>query len=396
MSTMINKRNNILYIQPNSEVGGSDIALLRLVKSLDKERYCPTVLLPGDGPLVGLLKEAGCRVEFLEMMQLRTLPDVDYQFRYIGKFWPTVRQIARIIKRDKIDLVHTNSLFSLYGAWAAWLSGCAHLWHVREIPPAVPVAKRIFSKLVLKLSTRVVVMTEACQQGLFDGMEVPDGKVEALADGLDLSRWRSDISGERIRRELSIGPKVPLVGFVARLDPWKGLDVFLKAAAIVSRQYEDARFLVSGGAPEGYESYEKEMQQLAVDLGLEGKLQFLGWRYRMDDILEVMSALSVMSHTSISPEPFGLVLIEAMAAARPVVAAAAGGPLEIVVDGQTGFLTEPGNAEAHGEALCKLLADEQLQQRMGMAGRERVERCYSMEVFSQNLDEIYEGIFEGY
>ncbi|MBN2374998.1 MAG: glycosyltransferase family 4 protein [Sedimentisphaerales bacterium] len=391
---MSSKRKNILYIQPNSEVGGSDIALLRLVESLDKERYCPTVLLPGNGPLVDLLKGTGSRVEFLEMLQLRTLPDVDYQFGYLGKFWPTVRQIARLIKRDNIDLVHTNSLFSLYGAWAAWLSGCAHLWHVREIPPAVPVAKRIFGKLVLKLSTRVVVMTGACHQGLFADMAVPNGKVVSLTDGLDLNRWRVDISGERIRRELSIGPEVPLVGFVARLDPWKGLDVFLKAAAIVAKQHDDARFLVSGGAPEGYENYEKEMQQLAVDLGLEGKVQFLGWRYRMDDILEVMSALSVFSHTSISPEPFGLVLIEAMSAARPVVAAAAGGPLEIVKDGETGFLTEPGNAEAHGEALCKLIADEQLRKQMGKAGRERVEQCYSMEVFARNLDEIYEGIFQ--
>ena len=98
-------------------------------------------------------------------------------------------------------------------------------------------------------------------------------------------------------------------------------------------------------------------------------------------------------HASVEPEPFGLVLVEAMAAGKPVVATAQGGPLEIVEEGITGFLVPPGDAEALAGALGKLLADEGLGRRMGEAGRQRAWERFSVERMVRELEEVYEGLF---
>ena len=99
-------------------------------------------------------------------------------------------------------------------------------------------------------------MTTACVEGLFDRNQIP-GKVEVMPDGIDVERWNPKISGHRIRSELALAPDAPVIGFVARLDPWKGLEVFLQAAKLVSERVPSAHFLVVGDAPQGFEVYRK-------------------------------------------------------------------------------------------------------------------------------------------
>src|SRR5262245_60805509 len=122
----------ILYVQPNNEVGGSDIALLRTIAVLDRARYTPLVVLPDDGPMSAPLREAGAELHFAPMKQLRTLPSASYQGSYLAAIVPTVRRLRALIAEQQVALVHTNSLYCLYGGWAARLAGCPHLWHVRE------------------------------------------------------------------------------------------------------------------------------------------------------------------------------------------------------------------------------------------------------------------------
>jgi glycosyltransferase involved in cell wall biosynthesis len=128
----------------------------------------------------------------------------------------------------------------------------------------------------------------------------------------------------------------------------------------------------------------------SVELGLKGRVHFLGWRYRLDDIPAVMASLDVFSHTAVAPEPFGLVLIEAMAMGCPVVAARAGGPVEIVEDGVSGLLAGVGDARAHAEAICGLLANPDYRRRIATAGRARVEQNFSLRAFQDRLGRLYD------
>lgn len=382
-------RQKIVYVQPNSEVGGSDLALLRMVGALDPDRFDPVVLLPHEGPLAPRLRDAGATVRLLPMMQLRTLPSPSYQARYLAGFWPTVARMSRIIRDEQAALVHTNSLYSLYGAFAARAAHRPHLWHIREIPPAIPIARPALARMVLGLSRMVITMTQACSAGLF-GRNALHNRIRILSEGLDLAAWSRNRIDRSIRSELGIAPETPLVGFVARLDPWKGLDVFLEAAALVRMRFPDAVFLVAGDAPAGFETYRDRMIARSVELGLKDRVHFLGWRYSLDDIPALMASLDVFSHTSLAPEPFGLVLIEAMAMGCPVVAARAGGPLEIIEDGVSGLLTEVADAPAHANAICGLLADSDYRRRIATTGRARVEQNFSLRAFQDRLALLYD------
>lgn len=381
----------IAYIQPTSEVGGSDIALYRLVSRLDATRYRPIVVVPRDGPLVPGLIGAGARVIVLPMMQLRSVRSVPYQARYVAQFWPSVVRLARLLRRERVDLVHSNSLFGWYGPWAALLARVPHVWHVREIPDLPPPAVSLLVRMALLLSARVIPMTAAVAR-LFGPRAAARGSLAVIPDGIDLTAFNPGLSGDRIRRELGVDAQTPLVGFVARLDPWKGAEVFVRAAAEVARQRPDAQFLVCAGELPGYESYARRVRGLAGDLGLGDRIHFTGWTYRLDDIPEVMAALDVFVHTSVRPEPFGLVLVEAMATGRPVVAANGGGVPEVVEAGVTGLLAEPGDWRAVADAVLRLLSDPQQAQAMGRAGRERAERLFEVGAYATKLQLLYDDL----
>lgn len=386
----------ILYVQPNSEVGGSDIALLRAVEALDRDRHEAVVALPGEGPLAPMLRAAGARVRLVPMAQLRTLPSPAHQARYLARFAPAVRALRRVAGEEGCALVHTNSLYCLYGGFAARAARLPHLWHVREIPPEVPLARPALGRLVLALSSRVVAMTQGCADALLGPRlaAARADRVRVLSEGLDLdATWsptRVAAEGRDIRAELGLDPGTPLVGFVARLDPWKGLDVFLDAAARVRAGVPGAVFLVSGDAPAGFEAHRDAMVARAAALGLGESVRFLGWRYRLGDIPALMAALDVFCHASVRPEPFGLVLIEAMAMRAAVVAARAGGPAEIVEDGVSGLLAAPGDPDALAGAVLSLLSDADRRRRVAEAGRARVEARYSRAAFAASLNALYD------
>ena len=386
---MSQRPTRILYVQPNNSVGGSDIALLRLIRSLDRARWAAVVALPHEGPLSALLEEAGAELRYAPMRQLRTRLSPGYQLGYCASLLPGARHLRDLIRSEGIGLVHSNSLYSLYGGFAARLAGCTHIWHVREIPPPIAIARGLLAGAVRRLSSVVIAMSQACVTGLF-GDGAPPANLVVLPDGLDLSRWKSGVSGRRIRAELGFADNTPLIGFIARLDPWKGLDVFLRAAKLVVERVPETQFLVVGEAPEGFERHRDRMKRLADELGIAPQVHFLGWRYRLDDIPEVMAALTALCHTPVKPEPFGLVLIEAMAVGCPVVAPRAGGPMEIIEHGVSGWLVPQGDAPAFADRLCRLIAAPDSRSRIIAGGRKRVAERFSSDRFAADLAAVYE------
>jgi glycosyltransferase involved in cell wall biosynthesis len=232
-------------------------------------------------------------------------------------------------------------------------------------------------------------MTDAVALAIGEGPHV-----RTIPDGIDLERFNPSVSGERIRRDLGVSDRERLIGFVARLDPWKGADVFVRAAAEVARVSSDTRFLVCGGELPGYEPYAAGLRRLAKELGVEDRLVFTGWRYRLHDIPEVMAAIDVLVHSSIRPEPFGLVLVEAMATATPVVAADDGGVREVVEPGLTALLARPGDHLGVASAVLELLGDSSRASAMGQAGRERAEALFDVGAYVRRVEAVYEGLLK--
>jgi glycosyltransferase involved in cell wall biosynthesis len=383
-------RVRILYLQSTSETGGSDISLLRIVQKLDKNRFQAFVALPSDGPLVDQLEDAGCEVFILsDMKKLTTRRGKRYFLSYLLNYPRAVLAILRLIREQKIDLVHTNTLHNLYGFMAARLAGLNHVWHVREIVLQSKIVRPIELFLARRFSDRVVVTSEAVGEMFSDRAGVPPSNLRKIPNAIDTELYHPRNDGASIFEEMKIQAGIPLVGLVCRMDHWKGVDTFLKAAAICKKEFPDARYLVVGGAIEGREAYASEMEQLAGELRVNDVVRFTGWRYRTQDMPKVHAALDVLVLASRWPEPFGLVLLEAMATGKPIVSTDQGGPREICVDGETAILVPPQDPEKMAAAILSLLRDPSRARQMGVAGRKRVEELFDRNRCIKTLESMY-------
>jgi len=199
--------------------------------------------------------------------------------------------------------------------------------------------------------------------------------------GLELDRFLScEALRGQLRAELGVDPEVPLVGIVARLAPIKRHEWFLEAAARVVQRYLDCQFLLVGDGER-----RQELEGLVRQLGLDGRVRFLGWRR---DLERIYADLDLVALTSAN-EGLPVSLIEGMAAGRPVVATRVGGVPDLVEDGVTGYLTPSGDPASVAEAVAMLLADPQRRQMMGQAGKERVYPTFGAERLLENIDRLY-------
>jgi glycosyltransferase involved in cell wall biosynthesis len=194
---------------------------------------------------------------------------------------------------------------------------------------------------------------------------------------------RSQGKGKAIRHSLG-WEHHPIVGTVGRLQAGKGHEVFLQAAARLADTLPELRFVVVGGAILGWEgSYPDDLRRLAGELGLEARLHFAG---HQTDVYPWYDALDVVVHPSFG-ESFGLVPVEAMALGRPLVATAAGGPLEVVEDGVSGLLVPPGDPQRLAEAIDRILGDSSLASDLGWGAVERA-KAFSEEGMAERFAEL--------
>ncbi|MDQ3170660.1 MAG: glycosyltransferase [Acidobacteriota bacterium] len=380
----------ILFVHTTSEVGGSDVSLAHIVERLDPKRFQTVVALPSEGPLVARLERAGAEVVVLPHMRKLTSRKGRAGLAMFAATYPLgVASLASLVRRKRVDIVHTNTIHNLYGWAAARLTGRPHVWHVREIVWQNAALKRIERALALSFSARVVVTSHAVGQ-MFERDGVLPARVVTIANGVDTAKFEPGRE-DGVRRDFGV-PPATVIGAAARLDVWKGLEDFIEAAAIVHRARPDVRFVIAGGAIEGLEDYASTLQEQSRARGLDDVLHFAGWTYGPDAMPAFHRSLDVFVLPSREPEPFGLVVLEAMASARPVIATAQGGPLEIVVDGVTGLLVAPRDPAVMAEAMIALADDPARARAMGDAGRRRAVADYSIERTVARLQLLYDEV----
>jgi glycosyltransferase involved in cell wall biosynthesis len=160
----------------------------------------------------------------------------------------------------------------------------------------------------------------------------------------------------------------------------------LQAAALVFKAFPNARFVIVGAALFGEDEYDMEVRRLPKRLGIEDVVEFAGFR---SDIAHVIASLDLVVHASTMGEPFGQVIIEGMAAGKPVVATNGGGVPEIVEDGRTGILVPMGDAQAMADAVCRIIADPARAKEMGIQGRRRVENYFTVEMTAFKVEAVF-------
>lgn len=362
----------VLFVDHAEALGGAEHSLLLLLRHLDRSRFRP-LLACNRGPLAEAATALDVPVILVEMPRIRG--------EALGplRLLRGSQALARLIRRQQVDIVHSNVMrASFYAALAARLTGRPLVWHVRDIHPP---SERWYTRLMCRLATRVIAISQAVAAAL----PCPH-KVTIIYNGLDLEEYPPELERAVVRAELGLPLDAPVAGIVGRLQAWKGQERFLRAAAEVAKRLPQARFLVVGGAIFGDgEAYAAGLRHLATDLGLGERVIFTGHR---QDLPRLLAALDVLVHCA-EAEPFGRVLIEGMAARRPVVAFADGAVPEIVRHEETGLLVPPGDEPALAAAMVELLGDAQRRQRMGVAGRHRVEQHFTAAQTARAIEAIY-------
>jgi glycosyltransferase involved in cell wall biosynthesis len=385
----------ILLVHSSDDLYGADLILLELVRRLDKRRFVPTVVLPtdvfGDGALTRSLRDSGIRTIGLKLGVLRRQFYSPFGVPlFLTRLAVSGWTLARLIRRESIDLVHSHTSAVLPGAFAAWVTGRPHVWQSLEIIVKPRVVWRAMAWLMPRLSERVVGASHATHEHLCLGDGRNREKATVFHYGLDPDRVGAGRGlGAEIRKRWNVSADEPVVGVVARISEWKGQDYFLRVAALVAKTHPRTRFVVVGGTFDGGDHLPEQLKQLAASLGIVDSVRFDGFR---TDIPAVLDALDVFVMPSTLPDPFPTAVLEAMAAGKPVVANAHGGSVEMVVDGATGFLVPSDQPEAMAEAVRRLLDDPAARVRFGERAQERLLSHFTVDSYVRNWMDLYTAV----
>jgi len=363
------RTKRILSIQPVAERGGSDRALVGLVRSLAEDGWDCHIAVPAPAPMAPELLAAGATIHIVPMRRITTAGSLRYWLAYLAG-WPlAVTRLVRLARRVDARIIHSNSLHSWYGWAAAALLRRPHVWHAREIVIQSRAALKVERLLCRHFAARVVAVSRAVAAQLdgrnvvvvYDGADRPDlltlGRLAATTSAHQVARPdQSDpfAAGTfRAGAGVGIGDGTPLVGAAGRIDTWKGFDVLLDAVAAMRAARPGLEVVIAGAPVPGKEGYARTLRDRADAMA---GVHWLGGR---EDMPALMADLDVFVLPSTGPEPFGLVLVEALASGVPVVATAAGGPLEILESSppSVGRLVAPGDPAALAEATIALLPD---------------------------------------
>jgi glycosyltransferase involved in cell wall biosynthesis len=380
----------VLYVEQKSSMAGSSFSLLSIVKGVRDCGIVPLVVCGSDGPLVRELRKESINVEIIDISVLFSINP-----RRIATNLVSLIKLWRHAIRMHVDLIHSNSFGAhIFAGIVARLLGKKTVWHLREFTENIedtPQKKR-WRKLIVSvllffatfLADRIICVSGAVRDHYAN--DKISRKMTVVHNGIDVGEFTHNDCTSYLVEELGLCGEDKVVSIFSRLSPWKGHRWFLRSAARVKEQMEQVKFLIVG-AQLHYEKeeYEEELRNLARDLKLDGDVIFTGFR---KDVPNLMALSDVIVSTS-DKEPFGRVIMEAGAMARPVVASNSGGHPEIVVDDVTGYLIPPGDVEILASRMLFLLRDEERAKELGRNARERIKAQFTLEGMAKELFKVY-------
>lgn len=364
-------------------VGGTKRHVLDILTGLDPERFDFTLIYSAERDrafrsVAEELTAAGVRCVEVPMTRAPR-PAMDLR---------AFRRILNVFETGRFDVVHAHaSKAGLLARAAAWLAGVRrvvytpHVYHFATRRGAARALYWTPEWLAAQVTSRVVAVCEGQARAMArSGVARPE-QIVVIENGVRVADFEG-LGRATARRGLALPRFAPVVAMLARLAPRKGVDVFLRMAAHVLRSAPNVRFLVAGDGPE-----RERLEAMRDALGLRGAVDILG---QFSDPRPLYAAADVVALTS-EHEGLPYALIEAMAAARAVVATDAPGNRDAVVHGDTGLLAPVGDAVALADHVLRLLGDARQRDAMGRRGRERVERRFTLERFLSRTAALLEG-----
>jgi glycosyltransferase involved in cell wall biosynthesis len=364
----------VLYVNQWQGLGGAEISLLRVLERLPREQVQPVLACP-----------PGALAEEAHALGVEVLPvDIPSPRRGGRLSQHALQRLREAITR--CDLVHA------YSVRAGWFAGrvCHQMnvpmvWSIHDLFPFL--WQKIWLQMVAQRYARAVVAySGALQRQMGKALQA---RVHYIPHGVDTSLFHplEPPARAELRRRFDAPADVPVVIHVGRVMPFKGQHLFLQMAQALRHRHPNAVFWLVGDDSMGDHRYATKLR--AMGESAPPQIRWLGFQR---DIAPVIAAADVLVHCSTRPEPFGLVILEAMACGTAVISANRGAPAEILEHGHTGILTSPNNPRTLADAVHSLLASEPRRQAIAASARRVVCERYTLDQHIRRLLALYQGL----
>ncbi|MCP5064118.1 MAG: glycosyltransferase family 4 protein [Ignavibacteriae bacterium] len=390
---MSNRRKKVLfYYMRGGTAGGSDTCLFLLLKYLDQEKFEPYLMYDEKSNFAEELKEIGIKIipisKFLKANQKQQTrinrnakktsnQKVSKSRLFLGSLKKTIKRIpesiryANIIKKYGIDIVHTNHHLTGYDRTMILAS-------IFMRKPVISHNRGLYKpdqvdQYISKYVDKMICMSDF-SKSVYTDNGIPNEKCQTIYDGIEVDQCNpSNIESEIIT-----------IGCFGRLEEWKGQQILIEAVEIIVKTVPEIKIFIVGNGPS-----EGKLQEQVKNRGLEKHIEFTG---HITNVNDYMNRCSIIAHTSIEPEPFGMVITEAMALGKPVIATNFGGPLEIIDNGKDGILIPPKNPSILAESILSLIENPSLRIQIGKNARQKVIFKFDVKDYARHIEQVYEQV----
>ncbi|HLI49425.1 MAG TPA: glycosyltransferase family 4 protein [Chthonomonas sp.] len=369
----------ILIVMPLAEQrGGAELLLVDLLRAGLNLAQWEAIFLQPEGPLILQLESLG----------VPTCATAAGRIRQPYQYLKTLRFLVKQIRRVRPDCVFSwMSKAHLYAGPAAWLTHTPALWYQHGIPAL----NNTWDRAIARIPAKGIVATS--QKAADEQTKLrPHRPMLVVPPGTDLQRF-DPLALEPasiLREQLGLPTTGALIGMVGRLQRWKGMHTLIEAMPLILQAFPDAHCVIVGGEHALEPDYPAYLQQRIGALGLQSRVILAGFQKNVEQWIQ---ACDVFVHAS-DNEPFGIVVIEAMALGKPVVAGAEGGPREIITEGVDGLFAPYGQPEALAQAVLRYLQNPEFARQMGEAARRRAQE-FSIQRYAQRFVKAVQTLLSG-
>ncbi len=377
----------ILFLDQSGKVAGAERVLLDIAQPY---RDNCLVGLFEDGSFRELLEKQDIPVQILAKQALQVRRESSFIESLAGatNLLPLILKVVKLSRQ--YDLIYANTPKAMVvGSLASFLSGRSLIYHLHDILTLEHFSKANRSLLVT-LANRFAKQVIAVSQAAKKAFIAAGGRAEIIDvvyNGFKPEVFKGyDRERTSFRQQLGVDDKF-VIGHFSRLSPWKGQHILIEALTQCS---ENVIALIVGDALFGEEDYVQQLHQKVVELGLEERVKFLGFRL---DVPQLMAACDIVAHTSTAPEPASLVLIEAMLSGKLLIASENGGTVELVEKGETGILIPPGEPMVLAQMIEEYLNNPERSATIAAQARKKTSARFKLEKTRQEIDKLLRNQF---
>ena len=371
----------ILFASWYSGLGGGETDLLSLLDSMTPSKYECHLLLPREGRLAQDWRALGGRTHILPYRGATTY--------FVPALWarlPVVERFASLLRRERIDLAHSDYHSLPMLAAAARRVDIPLMWTVQGWWFKPKPWQRAFFRGV-----PAVARSKAIRDGFLGSPAfMPPSQLPVIYSGVDIKRFHPGLDGAALRRELGLDGNAQVVAMAARFQRVKGHHTFQAMAELVLAQKPDTQFIVAGDETFGEAADQRYRDEILARAAgselLRERLRYIGFRADVESLYSCADVVVCASEF----ESYGKANLEAMACGAPVVSSRRGGPSETVLDGATGYLVDSGDVESMAARVIQLLDDAALRAKLGSAARQHVQQRFSLRASTAAYERIFD------